>query len=1052
MVFWRRAAEMKRRAAFLASQTFVVLAIQVPKDNEKTAASAEQFFAALHGIYRNDPPVQEHISLEIVATKDSIFFYIFAPLHLREFIEGQLYAQYPNLNIKTVSDYSREVDLTGMHVATTRIKLTKEEVYPIKTYTSTEVDPLAGITAVMSNLDAKDHLWLQVVIRPIGDNWQSKGVEHVKAVRSGKKPLNPALKGLGHVGSAIALIAREVAQPGSATGTAAGSSEPPKLSAPEEAALKAIEGKITKLGFETIFRMVSIAPDENAARARSLSFLGALKQFNTTNLNGFAGGDVKVDDFRSWEQYLNREFEEKGSILNIEEVASVYHFPTTTVEANAIQRSGAKKGEAPFNVPLKEVEDPSALTIIGKTDFRNKYSEFGVKLDDRKRHIYVIGKSGTGKSTLLENMVIDDINLGRGVIVVDPHGEFADKIIDSIPERRIQDVVVLDPADREWPIAFNLLEYVGEDFKGMVASGFVGIFKKIFGNSWGPRLEHILRNTVLALLETPGSTMLGIPRMLTDKQFRESVVVNITDPVIKDFWTHEWAGMDQKQQSEALGPILNKVGQFLSTGTIRNIVGQPKSTIDIRKIMDQQQILIVNLSKGKIGEDNSALLGAMIVTKVQLAAMSRANVAVADRPDCFLYVDEFQNFATDSFATILSEARKYNLGLTIAHQYIAQLPEEVRDAVIGNVGSMILFRVGVPDAEALAKEFEPVFAVADMVNLEKAHVYVKLLVDGFASQPFSAQTLPPRTVEQSFRQQVIAYSREQYSRPRADVEADIEEAGGYRQKREAQAAKELAASILQGGAVNQPQQTQQQQGQGRPQPVMQPAAAPRPQVQQVQQHAPHPAPVAVVAPPPVQPQQAAPAPVQQPLPPPPQVVQPQVVPPVVMQQPIAPLPVAPQPEQQAIPTQQVTQPETGEPEPIKEAKPRKEKPPKIMNGWVYREVSQRGGMRWFLGEPEKEYLARKEEKERQKEQGLTDGGDQQVDFEVQQEMPQTAPILSQPAPPTPLPATEQTPNEVVAPVIIQPTTIAIPVTVEKPEGPVAQQEHVSLQEGASIQL
>jgi hypothetical protein len=1015
MVFWRRASDMKRRAAFLASQTFVVLAIQVPKGNEKTAASAEQFFAALHGIYRNDPPIQEHISLEIVASKDSIVFYLFTPLHLREFIEGQLYAQYPDLHIKAVSDYTREVDLAGMHVATTRVKLTKEDVYPIKTYTSTELDPLAGITAVMSSLSPGEHLWFQIITRPVGDKWQDKGVEYVRLIRSGKKPGHLALKGLGKVGEAVVMIAREVAQPGSINGTEVGH-EQAKLSAPEEAALKAIEGKITKLGFETVFRVVSIASEENIARARSLALLGALKQYNTTNLNGFTGGEVKIDDFRSWEQYLNREFEERGNTLNIEELASIYHLPTVTVEVNAISRAGAKKGEAPFNVPLKETEDLQNLTVVGLTDFRNKSQEFGIKLDDRKRHIYVIGKSGTGKSTLLENMVIDDINLGRGVIVVDPHGEFADKIVDSIPEHRVQDAIVLDPADREWPIAVNLLEYVEDDFKGMVASGFVGIFKKIFGNSWGPRLEHVLRNTVLALLDTPNSTMLGIPRMLTDKGYREQIVMNVKDPVIRDFWKHEWANMDAKQQSEAFGPILNKVGQFLSTGTIRNIVGQPKSTIDIRNIMDTKKILIVNLSKGKIGEDNSALLGAMIVTKVQLAAMSRADVPVDQRPDCFLYVDEFQNFATDSFATILSEARKYNLGLTIAHQYIAQLPEEVRDAVIGNVGSLILFRVGVPDAEALAKEFEPVFQVADMVNLEKAHVYVKLLVDGFAAQPFSAMTLPPKKIEGTFREQVVAHSRATYSRPRSEVEATIDESAGYKQKREAEEANNLAAQILQGGAVNQP--TTQQGGQGNRPPASHhaPKAAPTPV-------APSPAP------------EAAPLPAVVPPPPPPMVQSAQVSTPVAATPP--PPPVV---QVENAPISEPAQPEQGN-VPSKEAKPRKEKPPKIMSGWVYREVSQRGGMRWFLGEPEKEYLARKEQKEQEKgESGVPEPSEQPPTQEV------AAPIVVSQSPPPPLSIPEQKPNE-GRPVAAAPTHTHIHQERHHGSG-----KAISLEEGVKIEL
>ncbi|MCC2631701.1 MAG: hypothetical protein K0S20_400, partial [Patescibacteria group bacterium] len=525
MAAWSKAKDLKRRAEWLSSQTFVVLAIQVPKDNEKTPQSAEQFFAAVHGIYRGDPIVQEHISFEIIAAKDSITFYVFTPIHLKDFIEGQLYAQYPDLQINQVPDYTRKVALEGMHVAGTKIELTKEDVYPIKTFATTEVDPLASITAVMAGLSEGEQIWLQVVTRPIGDEWQSRGVSHVKSIRSGKSPMGGGASKIARFG--VRLL-QEFAQPGSGVNETTGAAkEPPKLSAPEEAALKGIESKITKLGFETIFRLITICPDAIIAKSRSQAMLAALKQYNTTNLNGFKGGEIKLDDYPFWIKYTNREFEEKGSVLNIEELASLYHFPTKSVETSAIAWAGSKKGESPFNLPLKDLVDPEDLTVLGKTDFRSSSKEFGIKLDDRKRHIYVIGKSGTGKSTLLENMLIDDVKEGRGVIVVDPHGELADKVVDAVPEERIKDLIVFDPADRDFPVAFNLLESVGEEFKGIVASGFVGIQKKIFGNSWGPRLEYILRNACLALLDSPNSTMLGIPRMLTEPAFRNEVISHI---------------------------------------------------------------------------------------------------------------------------------------------------------------------------------------------------------------------------------------------------------------------------------------------------------------------------------------------------------------------------------------------------------------------------------------------------------------------------------------------------------------------------------------------
>ncbi|HEB01417.1 MAG TPA: DUF87 domain-containing protein, partial [Candidatus Portnoybacteria bacterium] len=372
------------------------------------------------------------------------------------------------------------------------------------------------------------------------------------------------------------------------------------------------------------------------------------------------------------------------------------------------------------------------ITTFAETNFRNQKRKFGIKIDDRRRHVYVVGKTGMGKTVLLENMAIQDIQSGRGIAVIDPHGEFAERVLDFVPTDRINDVVYFNPADLDYPIGFNAIEKVSSEHRHLVASGLVGVFQKIWADSWGPRLEYVLRNTILALLEYPGSTLLGIMRMLVDKAYRKKVISNVKDPVIKSFWVEEFAKYPDRFLIEAVAPIQNKVGQFLSSPLIRNIVGQTKSKIDLREIMDKQKILIVNLSKGRVGEDNSALLGAMIVTKLQLAAMSRVNIPEEERKDFYLYVDEFQNFATESFANILSEARKYRLDLIIAHQYITQMLEPVRDAVFGNVGTLIAFRVGAADAEFLEKEFEPEFNMNDLVNLTKYNVYLKLMIDGVA--------------------------------------------------------------------------------------------------------------------------------------------------------------------------------------------------------------------------------------------------------------------------------------------------------------------------------
>jgi CxxC-x17-CxxC domain-containing protein len=415
------------------------------------------------------------------------------------------------------------------------------------------------------------------------------------------------------------------------------------------------------------------------------------------------------------------------------------------------------------------------VTIFAETNFRNERKSFGIKRNDRRRHTYIIGKTGMGKTTLLENMIISDIVNGEGCCYIDPHGDTAEKLLDFIPANRINDVIYLNPADIDFPIAFNILESVDEKSKHLIASGLVGIFKKQFADSWGPRLEYILRNTILALLDYPGSTLLGIMRILVDKGYRKKVVEKVKDPVVRSFWTDEFTQWNERNLQEVISPIQNKVGQFLSNFLIRNIVGQVKSTINMREIIDGNKILILNLSKGRIGEDTMQLLGSMIVTKLYLAAMSRVDIPEEERKDFYLYVDEFQNFATDAFADILSEARKYRLDLIMAHQYIEQLPEEVTAAVFGNVGTLMSFRVGANDAAELVKEFAPIFAEEDLVNLPAFNIYLKLMIDGVSSDPFSAATLPPLFDEYKTDsgQKVINVSRERYANSREDVEDKI---------------------------------------------------------------------------------------------------------------------------------------------------------------------------------------------------------------------------------------------------------------------------------------
>jgi type IV secretory pathway TraG/TraD family ATPase VirD4 len=420
-------------------------------------------------------------------------------------------------------------------------------------------------------------------------------------------------------------------------------------------------------------------------------------------------------------------------------------------------RDAGKKSIAPFAI----------------TDFRDIKRCFGIKDKNRSGHIYILGKTGTGKSTLIQNMIGSDIKRGHGLALIDPHGDLAEEVLGLVPKRRVKDVLYFNPADLDFPIAFNPLEKVGADKRHLIASGLIAAFKKIWAEFWGPRMEHILRNCILALLEYPESTLLDLPPMLTDKDFRSRVLQKVSNPGVRDFWLLEFERYSAWFRSEAVSPILNKVGQFLATPLIRNIVGQAKSSFDLREVMDDGKILIANLAKGKIGEDNCSLLGAMLVSKMQLAALSRAETPEGKRTPFHLFIDEIQSFLTLSFCDALSESRKYGLYLVLTHQYIEQLDEKIRAAIFGNAGTIISFRVGAEDAKYLAREFHPTFSETDLVNLPNHNIYLKMMIDGHTCRPFSAVTLPPAKNSISHRNLILEASREKYGRPRKEIEQEI---------------------------------------------------------------------------------------------------------------------------------------------------------------------------------------------------------------------------------------------------------------------------------------
>ncbi len=786
------------------SEKYVVLQIRVVKetdDNKNLGPIAmENLFATLHGLITKFTLWEkfqgystDSVSFEIASIDRVIKFYAAFPAKLRNLVEGQIYAQYPDVEIEECPDYSNKVK-DFQYASGVELKFSDPDIFPIKRYSQFEdklariaVDPIAGITSALVKFDdVEDQAWIQLVVTPLRDKWRLIFIKCVKIMHHGVFANIDAWK----KAYARAFITRKIWPKivffpvyfmfwlrgffitahinFSAEAGGASDDDVEEMSSKSHERETNIDAAIDKVGrplFDTTIRIVYIPKHHHKQKAevKLQEVVGAFKQFNYPTLNGFEEG--KFEHGAMVIRAYNKRLINNGCVLNNEELATIYHMPNLTVKTPTIAWVRSKKLEPPNDLPTEANNPTETITTLGRTNYRGSNQVFGIKPTDRRRHVYVIGKTGMGKSTLLENMIFSDIMAGKGVGVIDPHGDLADAVLNFIPQNRINDVVLIDPADKDYAVAFNMLENVDPSLNSIVCSGLVGIFKKIYAESWGPRLEHILRNTILSLLEYPGTTMLGITRILQDEDYRKKIVKKIEDPVVKAFWVTEFAKMQEKFRTEAIAPIQNKVGQFLSSPTIRNIVGQPKSTVDLRFAMDKGKIVIINLSKGKIGEDNSALLGAMFITKFQLDAMSRANIPEKERKDFYLYVDEFQNFATDSFATILSEARKYKLNLTMANQYIAQMPEEVRDAVFGNVGTVLSFQVGFDDADYISQQYGEEIMPPDLVSLSKYTAYMRLLVDGMPTKTFSLATLPPPLVivDRERIDKIVKVSRERYS-------------------------------------------------------------------------------------------------------------------------------------------------------------------------------------------------------------------------------------------------------------------------------------------------
>lgn len=735
----------------------VLLLLQVPRTNDKKELAAEQMFASLYGLLmvpsegRFKAPRRVRISFEIAVQKRNIGFYVCVPQYLKSFVEEQVYAQYPSVQISEVTDFSRNEPAPKTTLGA-ELRLINNQALPIKTFQSFEVDPLAAITATLAKFEEDEEAWIQLVMHPAPENWHKQSERYIGGLRGGAS------------GSAPGAILKAMWGP-----PEQGKSQTPKLTEYDQARASGAEEKSHKLAFETTLRIIYRGNvSSHQATLRIQSIIASYKQFNTTYLNGFEQGKIAADHVML-SQYQQRRLGKKPFMLNIEEVATLCHLPHTNVETPLILWARSQTAEPPANLPIISGHNQEEISPIAVTNFRGQNMTFGLTRTDRGRHLYILGQTGVGKSGMLELLTISDIHSPFGFAVIDPHGDYALNTLRRIPAERAQDVIYFNPVDTEFPIAFNPMEVPDPKLRTHTASELIGVLKRMF-ESWGPRLEYILRYSLLALLEYPDSTMLDITRILTDKAFRKEVMQHVSDPVVRNFWEVEFATWNDKFAAEAVAPVLNKVGAFTASPLVRNIIGQPKSSFNIRQIMDERKILIVNLSRGQVGEDNAALLGALMVTKIQLASMSRADIPASERIPFYLYVDEFQNFATDSFATILSEARKYALNLTVANQYIAQMSQDVKDAVFGNVGSMVAFRMGADDARSMQKYFEPKFEEYDLVHMDNRNFVINMTIGGEKVPAFSATTLdlPAQQFDQTTA--IIEHSRRQHATSRQAAE------------------------------------------------------------------------------------------------------------------------------------------------------------------------------------------------------------------------------------------------------------------------------------------
>lgn len=746
---------------------------QAQRDWRETLAAFETLFVTLGGIKFSSGGLaatwqkfwfghHDHLAFEIVAHSGQIHFYIAVPRAHQQLVELQIQAQYPQAQIEEVEDYN--LFTPQSHIRGTMLKLSKQFFFPIRSYKRLDSDPLNALTNVLSKVQPGEGAAIQVLIRPKPQGWQRRGREIAHKMQEGDK-IGQAISGTGL--SVTSVFKTGQSQERQYRGV-------PNITPMEQELIRGLEEKAGKPGFDTNIRIVTSSPLEANAKVHLENIVNAFSQFQAPESgNQFKRGHIAVGGALVYD-FIYRHFDNAHAmILNSEEVNSIYHFPLAQTETPNIQWLNAKKGSAPVQMPTDGV-------VLGHNLFRGSDTVVRLKPVDRRRHVYVVGTTGSGKSVLMSNMAIQDIQAGHGVCVVDPHGSLVEDILAAVPQERMHDVVIFDPSDIDRPLGLNMLEARTLEERDMAVQEMIAIFMKLFPPEMiGPMFEHNMRNAMLTLMadeEFPG-TIADIPRMFTDKAFQQYKVSKVSDPVVRAFWEKEMAKTSDFHKSEMLGYLISKVGRFVENAQMRNIIGQPKSGFNLREIMDKKKILLVNLSKGKIGEVNASLLGLIIVSKLQMAALSRADISESQRSDFYLYIDEFQNFITDSIAVILSEARKYKLNLTMAHQYMGQLSQgadtKVRDAVLGNVGTVVAFRIGVEDAEILERQFAPTFSAYDLVNQEQYTAYVRLLIDNTAATPFHMQTYPPFAGSPSMAKAIKEYSRLRFGKERRIVEAEI---------------------------------------------------------------------------------------------------------------------------------------------------------------------------------------------------------------------------------------------------------------------------------------